>query len=76
MFHQVSVYPSTLANRFGDSASDLGDGHGEHSRDGGAAGDHPYAGDGDPGRQGITNVGGGASENSSKGFSRSTWWGL
>lgn len=36
----VFVNTSILTNRFGYSASDLGDGLGEHSHDGGAAGDH------------------------------------
>lgn len=47
---------------FGDSASDLGGDLGEHSRDGGAAGDHPFDDDDKPGREGIRNVGGKGSE--------------
>jgi hypothetical protein len=48
---------------FGDSASDLAQGEpgmGEHSREGGAAGDQPFDDDDDKkGRAGIGNVGGG-----------------
>jgi hypothetical protein len=50
-------------NEFGQSAKDQGGDLGEHSRDGGAAGDHPYdknpiTGEDDkPGRSGIGNIG-------------------
>ena len=47
-------------NCFGDSASDLAqteEGMGEHSKEGGAAGDKPFDDDDKPGRQGIGNVG-------------------
>jgi len=44
-------------NSFGQAAKGQGGELGEHSRDGGAAGDHPYDGDGEPGRSGIGNVG-------------------
>lgn len=43
-------------NCFGDAASDSAP-LGEHSRDGGAAGDHPYDADGKKGRSGIGNIG-------------------
>lgn len=44
-------------NEFGQSAKDQGGDLGEHSQDGGAAGDHPYDGDGKKGRSGIGNIG-------------------
>jgi hypothetical protein len=44
-------------NCFGDAASDEGGDLGTHSRDGGAAGDHPYDEDEKPGRSGIGNIG-------------------
>jgi hypothetical protein len=44
-------------NLFGESAKDQGGDLGEHSRDGGAAGDHPYDDDGKKGRSGIGNIG-------------------
>lgn len=52
----------TDPNCFGDSSSDLGGDLGEHSKDGGAAGNHPYDNDGEgeddrPGRSGIGNIG-------------------
>jgi hypothetical protein len=45
---------------FGDSASDLAQSDpnmGDHSKDGGAAGDHPYDSDEKKGRSGIGNIG-------------------
>ncbi len=44
-------------NEFGQSAKDQGGDLGKHSRDGGAAGDHPYDDDGKKGRSGIGNIG-------------------
>lgn len=45
-------------NCFGQGASDFESGEmGEHSREGGAAGDAPFDDDDKPGRQGIGNVG-------------------
>lgn len=49
-------------NCFGDAASDEGGDLGTHSRDGGAAGNHPFDSDGEgeddkPGRSGIGNIG-------------------
>lgn len=49
-------------NCFGDSSSDLGGDLGEHSKDGGVAGDHPFDEDDKPGREGIGNVGGQGSD--------------
>jgi hypothetical protein len=49
---------------FGEEASEFGKGGimGEHSREGSVAGDAPFDSDGEPGRQGIGNVGGEGSE--------------
>ena len=44
-------------NEFGQSAKDQGGDLGQHSQDGGAAGDHPYDSDGKKGRSGIGNIG-------------------
>lgn len=49
-------------NCFGDSSSDSGGDLGEHSKDGGVAGDHPFDEDDKPGREGIGNVGGQGSD--------------
>jgi hypothetical protein len=45
-------------NCFGEEASNLGGDLGEHSRDGGVAGDHPYDDDNKKGRTGIGNIDG------------------
>ena len=44
-------------NEFGQAAKGQGGDLGEHSADGGAAGDHPYDKDGKKGRSGIGNIG-------------------
>jgi hypothetical protein len=44
-------------NSFGQAAKGQGGDLGEHSSDGGAAGDHPYDSDGKKGRSGIGNIG-------------------
>jgi hypothetical protein len=46
-------------NLFGKGASDFGKNGemGDHSKDGGAAGDHPYDSDDKKGRSGIGNIG-------------------
>jgi hypothetical protein len=46
-------------NLFGKGASDFGKNGemGDHAKDGGAAGDHPYDSDGKKGRSGIGNIG-------------------
>ena len=62
------VYAEKAAdpNCFGEEASQLGEGGqmGEHSKEGGAAGDAPFDGTGEdgPGREGIGNVGGEGSD--------------